>query len=171
MLILQFGVPSFSLKFPHFQLSGAWKKSLYGGAKSEPVELPQGQLSLHVHPSLGDLNVGLSWDGAASFDAPGWKLGVSPIGFTLASPKLFRADGLHLLQSEDGEIGISFDKNSSRHFFLIAKSLPSLKFSLHLNVCFPPSPSPTSHLDYCCINLVISSWMNHLELTSTKRKE
>jgi hypothetical protein len=98
------------------------------------VEVPHGQLALHLHPSLGNLNVGLSLDGVASFDAQDWKLEVVPSHFSLSAPKLFSADGLHLLRGLDGEIGISFDKHSSRHFFFFGKA-PSLPtFSLGLKV-------------------------------------
>lgn len=122
------------MKFPGFKLSKSWKKSLYGSAKVSPVEVPQGELSVHTHPSLGGLNVSLSGGGLASFSGPDWKLGVSPVGLSLVYPKLLHGDGLHLLQGEDGELGISFDKHSSRHFFLIGKSLQSPKFTLQFMV-------------------------------------
>lgn len=128
------GLPSFSLKFPKFKLDKSWKKSLYGDFDTPHIEVPEGQLALHVHPSLNGLNVGLSIDGEASFDAPDWKLRVSPPQFHISAPKLFSGDGIHLLRGEDGEVGISFDKASSRHFFFIGKSLPSPKFSLSFKV-------------------------------------
>jgi hypothetical protein len=127
-------LPSFSLKFPHFKLGSAWTKSLYGDIDTPHIEVPHGQLSLHVHPSLNNLNVGLSLDGIVSFEAPDWALSVAPLHVSLASPKLFNGAGLHLLRGDDGEIGISFDKHSSRHFFFLGKA-PSLpKFSLGLQV-------------------------------------
>jgi hypothetical protein len=98
------------------------------------IELPHGQLALHAHPSLNNINVGLSFDGIATFEAPDWKLAVSPLHLSLTVPKLFSGDGLHLLRGEDGEIGISFDKKSSRHFFFLGKGLPSPKFALKLKV-------------------------------------
>lgn len=98
------------------------------------IDVPHGHLSLHLHPSLNNLNVGLASDGVASFEAPDWSLSVVPLSFSLSAPKLSKADGVHLLRGDDGEIGISFDKNSSRHFFFFGKA-PSLpKFSLGLKV-------------------------------------
>lgn len=96
--------------------------------------MPHGDLSLHLHPSLNNINVGLSLDGIASFDALDWKLSVSPLHFSIATPKLFNGPGLHLLRGGDGEIGISFDKNSSRHFFFFGKAPSIPKFSLNLKV-------------------------------------
>jgi hypothetical protein len=87
-----------------------------------------------VHPHLGNLNVGLSFDGTASFDAPDWKLSVAPPNFAVSVPTLYNGAGLHLLRGDDGEIGISFDKNSSRHFFFIGKPLSAPKFAINLKV-------------------------------------
>lgn len=109
-------------------------KSLYGSLDTPTVEVPHGQLSLHAHPSLNGLNVGLGLDGGVNFDSPDWKFGVAPLHFSLSAPKLLRGDGLHLLRGDDGEIGVSFDKKSSRHFFFIGFALPSPKFSLGLKV-------------------------------------
>lgn len=127
-----FVADSWQFEFPHFHFGKAWRKSLYGDVSVAPVEVPHGQHAAHSHPSL-DLNVGLTWDGAASFDAPDWKLNVVP-AWSLSAPKLHKGEGLHLLRGDDGEIGISFDKNSSRHFFLLTKAPASPKFSLHLKV-------------------------------------
>jgi hypothetical protein len=102
---------------------------LYGSPELPPVEVPQGQLCLHTHPFL-NLTVGLSLEGVVSFAAPDWKLSAAPT-FSLSAPKLLRGEGLHLLRADDGEIGVSFDKNSSRHYFFIGKS-PGVKFSLLL---------------------------------------
>jgi hypothetical protein len=88
-----------------------------------------------MHPSL-NLNVGLSLDGVASFEAPDWNLSIAPLHFALTAPKLSKGDGLHLLRGEDGEIGISFDKHSSRHFFFFGKAPTLPKFSLGLKVIF-----------------------------------
>ena len=104
---------------------------LYGSPELPPVEVAQGQVSLHTHPFL-NLAVGLSLDGSVSFTAPDWKLSAVPT-FSLSAPKLLRAEGLHLLRADDGEIGLSFDKTSSRHFFFIGKSMGA-KFSLQLKV-------------------------------------
>jgi hypothetical protein len=127
-------LPSFSFKFPHFKLGSAWTKSLYGDLNLPHIEIPHGQLALHLHPSLNNLNVGLSLDGVASFEAPDWNLSVSPLNFSLSAPKLSKGDGLHLLRGEDGEIGVSFDKQSSRHFFFFGKAPSFPKFSLGLKV-------------------------------------
>lgn len=131
--MLQIGLPSFALKFPKFKLDSKWSRSLYGSPDISLIELPHGQLALHAHPSL-NLNVSLSLDGSAGFEAPDWKFHVSPLSFGISAPKLFVADGLHLLRGDDAEIGISFDKSASRHFFFFGKA-PSLpKFSLNLKV-------------------------------------
>lgn len=122
-----------ALKFPDFDLGSAWSKSLYGNLDAPHVEVPHGQLSLHLHPSL-NLNVGLAIDGTVSFDAPDWKASISPSHFSITGPKLSRADGLHLLTGDDGEIGVSFDKSSSRHFFFLGKGLSVPKFSLNFKV-------------------------------------
>lgn len=127
-------LPSFALKFPNFKLGKSWSKSLYGSLDTPRVELPHGQLSAHSHPSLNGINVSLSLDGAVSFDSPDWKFGVAPLHFGLSAPKLYHGDGLHLVRGDDGEIGISFDKNASRHFFFLGKAPSSPKFSLGLKV-------------------------------------
>jgi hypothetical protein len=100
------------------------------------VDIPHGQLATHLHPSL-NLNVGLSFDGVVSFDAPDWKASVAPLNLSLAAPKLSRGEGLHLLVGEDGEVGVSFDKNTSRHFFFLGISHSLPKFSLSIKVIFP----------------------------------
>jgi hypothetical protein len=134
---LQLGLPEFTFKFPHFKLGSSWTKSLYGDLSTPQIEVPHGQLSLHLHPHLNNLNVGLSLDGVASFEAPDWQLSMSPLHLSPSSPKLFNGSGLHLLRGVDGEIGISFDKHSSRHFFFLGKA-PSLpKFSLGIEVLSP----------------------------------
>ena len=142
-IMLQHGFPSFALQFPKFKLGSSWSASLYGDLDAPHIEVPHGQLSTHTHPHLGNLNVGLSLDGTASYDAPDWKLVIAPTSFSVSAPKLYTGAGLHLLRGDDGEIGISFDKNSSRHFFFIGKVFPlsAPKFSLSLKVPFL-SPSP-----------------------------
>jgi hypothetical protein len=107
---------------------------MYGSPDAPRVEVPQGLLSIHAHPSLNGINVGLAVDGTASFEAPDWKFHVAALHFGLSAPKLFHSDGLHLLQGEDGEIGVSFDKSSSRHFFFLGKAPAFPKFSLGLKV-------------------------------------
>jgi hypothetical protein len=135
LFVLQLGLPSFALKFPKFKLGSKWTKSLYGSLDAPSFEVPHGQLSLHVHPSLHNLEVGLGIDGTVTFDSPDWKLGVSPLHLSVSQPKLLKGDGLHLLRGEDGEIGVSFDKKSSRQFFFLGKALSAPKFSLGLKVC------------------------------------
>jgi hypothetical protein len=136
LIRIQLGLPSFTMKFPNFKLGSAWTKSLYGDINLPHIELPHNQLSLHSHPSLNNLNVGLSIDGVASFEAPDWSLSIAPLHFTLSGPILSKGDGLHLLRSDDGEIGVSFDKHTSRHFFFFGKAPSFPKFSLGLKV--PP---------------------------------
>ena len=113
---------------------------MYGKLETPHVELPTGQLSKpHLHGSLNGLHVGLSADGIAEYDSPDWKLAVSPIHFSLAPPKqLLQGADVQLLRAEDGEIGISFDKDSSRHFFFIGKALSFPKFSLGFKVASLP---------------------------------
>ena len=122
------------LKFPKFKLGSSWSRSLYGDADVSPIEVPHGQLSIHRHPSLNDISVGLAVDGTAHFDAPDWKFAVSPLHFSLSAPKLLNAAGIHLLRGDDGEIGISFDKQSSRHFFFFGKAPSIPRFSLAFKV-------------------------------------
>lgn len=107
---------------------------MYGTLDTPHIEIPHGQLSIHVHPHLNHLTVGLSLDGVASFDAPDWKLAIAPAHFSVSAPILLNGAELHLLRGDDGEIGISFDKNSSRHFFFIGSPLFVAKFSLNLMV-------------------------------------
>ncbi len=98
------------------------------------MEVPAGQPSFHIHPHLNNLNVSLSLGGEACFQSPDWKLAVTPLSLSLKSPKLLRGEGLHLLRAEDGEIGISFDKTATRHFFFLGKAPTSTKFTLSLKV-------------------------------------
>lgn len=150
-------LPSFSLKFPKFKLNSKWKKLLYGNV--ELFELPSGQLSIHAHPSLNGINVELSHDHNVNFSTPDWKLSVLPLSFNISAPKLFHGDGLHLLRGDDGEIGVSFDKNASRHFFFVGKPLSLPKFSLKFAVSF------CSNLLYVICLLTIFRWMAKLSST------
>ncbi len=122
------------MKFPSFKLSAAWRKLLYGSPKSPPVELKQGQLSMHAHPHLNHLNVSLDWDGVVNYNGPDFSLRVAPVDFSLKAGKLLRADGLQLLRGEDSEVGVSFDKKSSRHFFFLGWAPSSPKFSISFKV-------------------------------------
>ena len=78
------------------------------------MRLTPGQRSIHIHPSIG-FEVELNLDGSIRFDAPDIKLNVSCPSFSLPKGKLLHGKGLHLLRADDGDIGLSFDKKSSRH--------------------------------------------------------
>ena len=109
---------------------------MYGKLETSHLQLPEGQLpNPHFHPALKGLQVGLSADGVVEFESPDWKLAVLPIHFNISPPKrLFQGPDVHLLRGEDGEIGLTFDKDSSRQFFFIGKALPFSKFSLAFKV-------------------------------------
>jgi hypothetical protein len=96
------------------------------------VKLPHLQPSIHAHPGLHGINVSLGWDSEVSFDGPDWKLTAVPL-FTINAPQIHHGDWLQLLRGEDGEIGISFDKNSSRHFFMLT-NLSGPRFSIKFKV-------------------------------------
>lgn len=123
------------MKFPKFKLDAKWKKTLYGNLDLPLIELPEGQFPQpNLHPSL-NLQVRLSVDGVVDFEGPDWKLEAAPIHFSISPPKhSFSANGLNLLRGEDGEIGIAFDNDLSRHFFFIGKALSYPRFSLGLKV-------------------------------------
>lgn len=133
LIVLFLQLPSFAFKFPKFKLSTKWFKSLYGDVELPRIELPHGELAIHNHPSL-NLSISLSHDGLASFEGSGVKFSVSPLHFNISSPKLFKAEGLQLAQGIDGEIGLSFDKHSSRHYFFLGKAPAAPKFSLEFKV-------------------------------------
>ncbi len=122
------GLPSFTAKFPSFKFNSAWFKSLYGSSGSPLVAVPSGDITL-PNPSLG-LNFSLSLDGLLTFGGPDWSLKLAPISVSVRDPQLFTRDGLLLVRGEDGEFGVSFDKQSSRHWFFIGKPLSSPKFGL-----------------------------------------
>lgn len=129
--LLQLGLPAFSIKFPHFSLGGQWAAALYGN--TELIPLHNTLVSSESPPSLPSLEVGLSLSGDVEFSAPDWKVRLSP-DFHVASPKLYKGDGVHLLRGDDGETGFSFDKKSARHFFVFAKAPASPKLQLRLEV-------------------------------------
>lgn len=106
--------------------------------------------------------MGLSIDGVVSFEAPDWSASVSCPHFSLTAPKLSRADGLHMLAGEDGEIGVSFDKHSSRHFFFLGKALSVPTFSLHFKVCL--------HF-FCCYPPVPNMFFFYIQLDASSRFE
>lgn len=56
------------------------------------------------------------------------------MSFPLVAPKFYKGDGLQVVRAEEGEVGISYDKNSLRHFFFFGKAPAFQKFSLKFNV-------------------------------------
>jgi hypothetical protein len=128
------GLPAFSLHLPSFRLPRSWLKSLYGGTSRQATPVPRGQSALHSHPSLPYFDIGLDWEGRARFDSKsGLELVVSPPDLQIDSPELLTGAKLHLLRGKNADIGISFDKQSSRHFFFLSKPL-SGKFSLQFKL-------------------------------------
>lgn len=109
-------------------------KTLYGDSSPALSPVPNNLPSVQPHPSLNGIKVGLAVDGAVNFESADWKFGVSPPSLALSSPQLLHGEGLQLLKVDDGEIGVSFDKKSTRHFFLFGKSLNASKFSLSFKV-------------------------------------
>lgn len=78
----------------------------------------------------------MSWDGSVEYGSEeiGWKVKLSPVGLNVTNARLLAREGLQVLRGDDGETGLSFDKSSSRHFFIIGKSLSSTKFQLQFEV-------------------------------------
>lgn len=129
---LSFPTLDFSAKFPAFRLNKSWLTTLYGpdNATLSPVT----QSFVHQDlPSLNGLKVGLLTSGEVEFGTPGWKIKFLP-SFSLTNAKLLSRPGLQVLRGDDGETGISFDKGSSRHFFVFLKAPTSQTFSLALEV-------------------------------------
>ena len=108
------------------------------------MELPHGSPSVHLHPSL-NLKVSLSLSGV-HYEGPDWNLLIPhPPALSLTAPKLLHGEGLQLLRDVDGEIGMSFDKHSSRHFFFFGKAPSALKFTLKLQVHTSPRLGSLNH--------------------------
>lgn len=139
----QIGLPSLALKFPKFKLNRAWKKSLYGETPDNNVEVPRNLPATHIHPSLGAVAVSLNFEQRVIFESPskGWKLAVHAPNFAFTPTKLVKGTGLQLLTGDDGEIGLSFDNASSRHFFVVGKPLATPQFKLQFKVTLPLPPS------------------------------
>lgn len=127
---LQISLPSFP-SFPSFKLSKPWINTLYGNASTfNPVtatHLPR------QHTPLRNLHVSLSTNGAVEYGDSEWKIRLAPVGYSLTSPTLYESDELQLLRGSEGETGLSFYKDSSRHFFVFGK-IPSSKLLLSLEV-------------------------------------
>lgn len=119
-----------------FKINKSWFSVLYGDIVSALTALSHGQPARFPHPALNNLDVTLSGDGAVEYGNQSWKVKLHPKSFHLASPKLYKREGLQLLRADDGETGLSFDKNSSRHFFFFGKPPASSKFTLQLEVVF-----------------------------------
>ena len=64
--------------------------------------------------------------------------------FSLTPKKLVKGTGLQLLTGDDGEVGLSFDNTSTRHFYMVGKSLAVPKFSIQFKVSTSLSPFPFS---------------------------
>eukprot|EP00026_Physarum_polycephalum_P000009 Phypoly_transcript_00009.p1 GENE.Phypoly_transcript_00009~~Phypoly_transcript_00009.p1 ORF type:complete len:3931 (-),score=966.04 Phypoly_transcript_00009:22-11814(-) len=125
-------LPSFSLNFPKFKIGPAWGTTLYGRAGHALKPVPEGHRLRSAYPSLPHFEVGLSPTGEAHFDSADLKLSVAPLSFHITAPKLFEADGVQLLRGDDGEVGISFDESSARHFFFLGKAPAATKFSIKI---------------------------------------
>lgn len=93
---------------------------LYTDKSLTPVASGPARLS---HPAIG-LEVGLNPSGQVEYGTKGWKVTLTP-NFQLSSPTLHKGSSTQLLRADDGEIGLSFDKDATRHFFLFAKAPPS----------------------------------------------
>lgn len=106
---------------------------LYGRGEANLAPVAAGHPSVEAHPSLNRLEVALAPNGEVNFGNPTWKVKLAPVGLDLANPKLYRRDGLQLLRGDDVETGLSFDKDTTRHFFFFGKSAPS-KLQLKLEV-------------------------------------
>jgi len=131
------GLPSVNLpsvSLPSFSFGGSWNKTLYGPKGDVgAISVSKGTNSSFSLPSFGfDFN--LSHNGTAEFGASKWKLGLSPVGFTLEGGDLLRADHFTVLRAPAGEIGFSFEGKDGRMFFNFAKDLSKPNFSLKLNL-------------------------------------
>lgn len=133
---MQLDLPSFSLKFPSFRLGKSWLTTLYGSGNPSLAPVPRGQLAVHSHPSLHNLEVALSAAGEVEFASGSeWKVKLVPENFSILRPTLLSGTGLQLLRGEDGETGLSFDEKSTRHFFVFGKT-PAPKLLLKLEVLY-----------------------------------
>ena len=131
-LYLQISPPSFAGKFPNFKLSKSWLPILYGHSGANLAPVAGGHPTLESHPSLNGLEVALAENGEVEFGNSSYRVKLS-VNFDVPSPKLYRRDGLQLLRGDDVETGLSFDKDTTRHFFFFGKAAPS-KLLLNLEV-------------------------------------
>lgn len=57
-----------------------------------------------------------------------------PVNFKISSPTLLRSDEAQIVRGDEAEIGISFDKSSVKHFFIVGRAPYSQKFTIKFNV-------------------------------------
>lgn len=75
--------------------------------------------------------------GTLDFKAKEWGISFSPLDFSLPNADIIKGEHFIALRSEEGEIGVSsYDKDTTKHFFVITKPLPTPKLVLKLHVCF-----------------------------------
>ena len=129
------------MKFPNFRLGKAWTTSLYGdaGDDAQPEEYSKEHHAVHSHPALQNVPAALRWDGQVEYGSEenGWKIKIIPTTFPISTSsdrQLILRHGLQLLRSTDYECGLSYDKSSSRHFFIFGKSPSSTRFALQFEV-------------------------------------
>lgn len=123
---MQFGLPSFN-----FGVS--WGKSLYGEkGDAGALTLPKDKSATITIPSLG-LDAILSHDGDLVYNSGKWSLGVAT-SLELDSPDIVSAAHFSSTRSAAGEVGLSFGKESARHFITLAHALATPKLSLHFKV-------------------------------------
>ncbi len=118
----------FSIKLPSFKIP-----NFFGKITSDPVLLSSPQPSQLIHTPL-DLDISLNWNGGAEIGSPSWKVALDPVGISFPNPKLYRGVKLQLLRGDGVSTGFSFDKSSSRHFFILEKPPGTERFSLKFMV-------------------------------------
>lgn len=109
---------------------------MYGDADLEGLTpVSKDKPAAHVHASL-NCSAELSHEGKLTFNPGGsWHAEVSaPFDAAkFSSFELVKGEKLSLLRSvELGEIGVSFDNEASKHFFVLAK--PTAKLSLPIKL-------------------------------------
>lgn len=105
----------------------------YGDKHDSPViTLPEGQLA--SLPAIS-LNLHLSPSGILDYEAEGkWRIAFQPLSLSLSAAPLIKGETFCALRSEEGEIGMSADKDGVKHFFVIGKPLLSPTFILAVQV-------------------------------------
>jgi hypothetical protein len=132
---LELGKFEFSSRYPAFKLDAPWVKALYGEGRSHALStIPQGQASIFFHPYLGNLKVALNYHGEVTFQDVDWQLSVSTVTPIVSEATLIEREGLQVLRNELGELGLSFDKKSSRFFIILGASPASNALSLHFKI-------------------------------------